>query len=83
MKASRANLAPSTNPQYADAVAAAAAASTAATTPFSIACEGGIADVDDATQTTPAPVPAQSPTVPLDATTITDVIQTLDPTMLS
>ena len=84
VKASRANnnLAPSTNPQYTGAVVvAAAAALTAATTPFSIDCEGGIADVDDATQTTPAP--AQSPTVPLNATTITNVIRTLDPTMLT
>ena len=70
MKAGHANLAPSTNPHYAGAAAAA---------PFSIACEAGIADVDDATLTTSAPAPAQSPTVPLDVTTLNNVIQTLSP----
>ena len=70
MKAGHANLAPSTNPHYAGAAAAA---------PFSIAYEAGIADVDDSTLTTSAPAPAQSPTVPLDVTTLNNVIQTLSP----
>ena len=72
VKAGHANLTPSTNSHYAGAAAAAAA-------PFSIACEAGIADVDDATLTTPAPAPTQSPTVPLDITTLNNVIQTLSP----
>ena len=71
VKAGHANLTPSTNSHYAGAAAAAA--------PFSIACEAGIADVDDATLTTPAPAPTQSPTVPLDITTLNNVIQTLSP----